>query len=237
MNCELSIIVPVYNTAQYLPQCIESILKQSFKNWELILIDDGSTDSSAEICEEWAQKDARIKVIHKVNSGQADCRNQALEICQGTYIGFVDSDDWIDESMYEVLMDDLKTTNSDIAICNHYEESKNKTLCKNASDKRYILKNQEIQELVIKDKIKSYIWQMLFKRELLNEPMPTSKNYEDYSILPHWFVKRFLLRNIPTGSVQRKTGVGKASSLFSIIRMPITTAGGISGDGTIRLME
>ena len=153
MNCELSIIVPVYNTAQYLPQCIESILKQSFKNWELILIDDGSTDGSAEICEEWAQKDARIKVIHKVNSGQADCRNQALEICQGDYIGFVDSDDWIEESMYEVLMDDLKTTNSDIAICNHYDESKNKTLCKNVSDKRYILKNQEIQELVIKDKI------------------------------------------------------------------------------------
>ena len=104
MNCELSIIVPVYNTAQYLPQCIESILKQSFKNWELILIDDGSTDGSAEICEEWAQKDARIKVIHKVNSGQADSRNQALEICQGAYIGFVDSDDWIEESMYEVLM-------------------------------------------------------------------------------------------------------------------------------------
>ena len=109
MNCELSIIVPVYNTAQYLPQCIESILKQSFKNWELILIDDGSTDGSAEICEEWAQKDARIKVIHKVNSGQADSRNQALEICQGAYIGFVDSDDWIEESMYEVLMNDLKT--------------------------------------------------------------------------------------------------------------------------------
>ena len=187
MNCELSIIVPVYNTAQYLPQCIESILKQSFKNWELILIDDGSTDGSAEICEEWAQKDARIKVIHKVNSGQADSRNQALEICQGAYIGFVDSDDWIEESMYEVLMNDLKTTNSDIAICNHYDESKNKTLCKNVSDKRYILKNQEIQEFVIKDKIKSYIWQMLFKRELLNKPMPTSKNYEDYSILPHWF--------------------------------------------------
>ena len=166
MNCELSIIVPVYNTAQYLPQCIESILKQSFKNWELILIDDGSTDGSAEICEEWAQKDARIKVIHKVNSGQADSRNQALEICQGAYIGFVDSDDWIEESMYEVLMNDLKTTNSDIAICNHYDESKNKTLCKNVSDKRYILKNQEIQEFVIKDKIKSYIWQMLFKREL-----------------------------------------------------------------------
>ncbi len=85
--------------------------------------------------------------------------------------------------MYEVLMDDLKTTNSDIAICNHYDESKNKTLCKNVSDRVYTLKNQEIQELVIKDKIKSYIWQMLFKRELLNEPMPTSKNYEDYSIL------------------------------------------------------
>ncbi len=79
---------------------------------------------------EWAQKDTRIKVIHKVNSGQADSRNQALEICQGAYIGFVDSDDWIEESMYEVLMNDLKTTNSDIAICNHYDESKNKTLAR-----------------------------------------------------------------------------------------------------------
>ena len=187
MNVELSIIVPVYNTAQYLPQCIDSIIKQSFKNWELIIIDDGSTDGSAEICEEWAQKDARIKVIHKDNSGQADSRNQALKICKGTYIGFVDSDDWLEDTMYEILMRDIKTTNSDIAICNHYDESKNKSLCKNASDKRYIIKNEEIQELVLKDKIKSYIWQMLFKRELLNRPMPTSINYEDYSILPHWF--------------------------------------------------
>lgn len=124
MKPELSIIVPVYNTARYLTQCIDSITKQTFKNWELILVDDGSEDGSSELCDEWCQKDARIKVIHKQNTGQADSRNQALKICQGAYIGFVDSDDWIDENMYEILLQEIKSTNSDIAICTHYEESK-----------------------------------------------------------------------------------------------------------------
>lgn len=89
MNCELSIIVPVYNTAQYLPQCIESILKQSFKNWELILIDDGSTDGSAEICEEWAQKDARIKVIHKVNSDRQIAETKLLKSVRETILALL----------------------------------------------------------------------------------------------------------------------------------------------------
>ena len=185
MKPELSIIVPVYNTAQYLPQCLDSILKQTYKNWELIIVDDGSTDGSADICDEWGKKDVRVQVIHKVNSGQADSRNLALQISQGDYIAFVDSDDWIDCSMY------------DIAICNHYEESKNKTFCKNNSTETKIITHSEIQELVIKDKIKSYIWQMVFKRELLLTPMPTHENYEDYSILPHWFsnVKQVIYMN------------------------------------------
>lgn len=117
MKPELSIIVPVYNTARYLSQCIASITEQAFKNWELILVDDGSEDGSSELCDEWCQKDARIKVIHKQNTGQADSRNQALKICQGAYVGFVDSDDWIDENMYEILLHNIKSTNSDIAIC------------------------------------------------------------------------------------------------------------------------
>ena len=172
MKPELSIIVPVYNTARYLTQCIDSITKQTFKNWELILVDDGSEDGSSELCDEWCQKDARIKVIHKQNTGQADSRNQALKICQGAYIGFVDSDDWIDENMYEILLRDIKSTNSDIAICNHYEESKNDSYTNVSTIKRQIFNYKEIQQLIIKDKVKSYIWQMLFKQELLQEFMP-----------------------------------------------------------------
>lgn len=199
MKPELSIIVPVYNTARYLTQCIDSITKQTFKNWELILVDDGSEDGSSELCDEWCQKDARIKVIHKQNTGQADSRNQALKICQGAYIGFVDSDDWIDENMYEILLQEIKSTNSDIAICTHYEESKNDSYANVSTIKRQIINQKEIQQLIIKDKIKSYIWQMLFKQELLQEFMPANKNYEDYSILPHWFhnVKQVVYTNQP----------------------------------------
>lgn len=186
-DIELSIIVPIYNTAQYLPQCIESIYEQTFKNWELILVDDGSNDGSSEICDKWCKKDSRIKVIHKQNTGQADSRNEAINICRGNYIGFVDSDDWIEPNMYEILIKEIKETHSDIAICNHYEDSKNKSFCKKSSDKKQVIKGKRIQELIIQDRIKSYIWQMIFKQEFVKTPMPTNKNYEDYCILPQWF--------------------------------------------------
>ncbi len=142
----------------------------------------------AEVCEEWAQKDARIKVIHKVNSGQADSRNQALEICQGAYIGFVDSDDWIEESMYEVLMNDLKTTNSDIAICNHYDQKVRTRLFAKMLQIEIYLKEPRIQELVIKDKIKSYISaNALQTRVASTSQCLTSRITKTMAILPYWF--------------------------------------------------
>lgn len=187
MDIELSIIVPVYNTARYLPKCITSIQSQTFKDWELILVDDGSTDGSTEICDQWALKDERIRVIHKKNTGQADSRNVALEQCRGGYVGFVDSDDWVDDDMYAFLMTQIKKTDSDIAVCNHYRESKKRSWCKNSSDEVIVLGHDDIHNLIINDKVQSYIWQMVFKRSCLTMQMPGTKSYEDYGILPYWF--------------------------------------------------
>lgn len=103
----ISVIVPVYNVECYLRKCVDSILNQTFKNLEIILINDGSTDSSGSICDEYAQKDSRIKVIHKENGGLSSARNAGLDIAQGEFIAFVDSDDWIDSSTYKTAVDYL----------------------------------------------------------------------------------------------------------------------------------
>jgi glycosyltransferase involved in cell wall biosynthesis len=113
----ISIITPVYNVEQYLPQCIESVINQTFQNWELLLIDDGSTDRSGIICDEYALKDERIRVLHKENSGQSDSRNMALLLAKAELIGFVDSDDWLEPDMYAMLYRTLINCQADIAIC------------------------------------------------------------------------------------------------------------------------
>ena len=116
---EISIIVPVYNVEQYLENCIESILNQTFKDFELILVDDGSTDNSGKICDIYEKKDSRIKVIHKNNGGLSSARNAGLDIARGKYIGFVDSDDSIHPEMYEVLYNLIEKYKSDISCCNY----------------------------------------------------------------------------------------------------------------------
>ena len=114
---ELSIIVPVYKVEEYLPKCIDSILAQTFNDFELILIDDGSPDRCGEICDEYAAKDSRIKVIHQKNQGVSAARNAGLDIATGTYLGFVDSDDWIESEMYETMILTAEKEQADSVIC------------------------------------------------------------------------------------------------------------------------
>ena len=104
---KLSIIIPVYHTQDTLPKCLDSILRQSFTDYEVILVDDGSPDNSASICDEYAQKDNRIKVIHKKNGGLSDARNAGIEVSKGEYITFIDSDDTIQSNTLKPLMDEL----------------------------------------------------------------------------------------------------------------------------------
>ena len=117
MNELISIIIPIYNTKDYLHQCINSVINQTYKNLEIILIDDGSTDKSGIICDEFALSDERIKVIHKKNEGQGVARNVGIDLAKGEYIGFVDSDDWIVEDMYRLLYETAVQYNSDVVAC------------------------------------------------------------------------------------------------------------------------
>ena len=114
---KLSIIVPVYKVEQYLHKCIDSILSQTFTDFELILIDDGSPDRCGEICDEYAAKDERIIVIHQKSQGVSAARNAGLDIARGEYIGFVDSDDWIESRMYEIMLATAKNKQVDVVIC------------------------------------------------------------------------------------------------------------------------
>ena len=100
---QISIIVPVYNSEKYLGACIDSILSQSFRDIELILVDDGSRDSSPRICDDYAQKDGRVKVIHKANGGVSAARNDGLDIAKGEYVTFIDSDDWVEREFLSTI--------------------------------------------------------------------------------------------------------------------------------------
>ena len=104
MTEKISIIVPVYKVEKYLDKCVRSIVEQTYKNLEIILVDDGSPDNCPAMCDEWARKDSRIAVIHKENGGVSSARNAGLAACTGDYVGFVDSDDWIDSGMCEEAM-------------------------------------------------------------------------------------------------------------------------------------
>lgn len=118
--CEdlISIIVPVYNVEEFLNQCIKSVLDQSYKKLEIILVDDGSTDRSGKICDRYQMMDARIKVIHKENGGLSDARNTGLRLAKGKYYSFIDSDDYISSEMMQTMFDSLKRNQCDIAVCN-----------------------------------------------------------------------------------------------------------------------
>ncbi len=118
-NQLISIVVPIYNVEKYLDDCIKSIIGQTYKNIEIILVDDGSTDKSGEVCENYAKYDKRIKVIHKENGGLSDARNEGLKIANGQYITFIDSDDYVNEEFVEILYKSIKKYNADISICNY----------------------------------------------------------------------------------------------------------------------
>ena len=115
----ISIVVPAYNVEKYIDRCLESILNQSFQDYEVLLIDDGSTDHTPELCDEWAKKDSRISVTHKNNGGLSSARNAGVRIAVGKYIGFVDSDDTIEPMMYEVLVNYAEEYHVDFVMCNY----------------------------------------------------------------------------------------------------------------------
>ena len=155
----ISIIVPVYNVEQYLEKCVCSIINQTYKNLEIILVDDGATDSSGNMCDELAKSDNRIKVYHKENGGLSDARNYGVERATGEYIGFVDSDDYIDSEMYEKLYEAIKKEDVDVAECNFRFIYSNR-ITNYTDDKYYLVLNKDeyTKEYVTMNRIFGAAW-------------------------------------------------------------------------------
>lgn len=113
----LSVIVPVYNVSAYLDRCVASLVGQSFQHFEILLVDDGSTDGSGAICDHWARTDARVRVLHQSNRGQSAAKNRALSVARGSLIGFVDGDDWVEREMYETLIGQMRLNGANVGAC------------------------------------------------------------------------------------------------------------------------
>lgn len=191
MSKLISVIIPVYNVEKYLERCVKSVIAQTYKNLEIILVDDGSKDNSGKLCDELAKLDTRIKVIHKTNEGISSTRNHGMKIATGDYIGFVDSDDYIAEDMFETLYNLAEENNAEISIVSYYEMYKERLISVRDSGKLEIMSKQEaIKELLIDTKIQSYTWNKLFKKELFsNLEFPTGKNFEDIATILLLFEK------------------------------------------------
>jgi len=166
---DVSVIIPVYNTEKYLSDCVESVLKQDNVSLEIILIDDGSTDSSANICDTYAQKHDNIKVIHIQNSGPATAKNEGLKIAQGSYIALTDSDDRMEPLMLHKMVTAGYEHHADIVCCNYKQIDENGFLSHlNSTNKQYVLNHEEgLIHFFSKDKIYSQCWTKIYKRQML----------------------------------------------------------------------
>lgn len=182
--CEISIIVPVYNVEKYLNKCVDSILNQTFKDFELILVDDGSPDNSGTICDQYAKEDPRVRVIHKENGGLSSARNAGIEVAQGRYLGFIDSDDYIAEDMYELLHNNIIKEDADLSICGIYDVYKGKDP-KVLSEFRKVCTKEETIKMVLEAKLISvHAVNKLYKKELFKDvKYPVGKITEDAAII------------------------------------------------------
>ena len=172
MKDKISIIVPVYNVEEYLEKCIESLIGQTYKNLEIILVDDGSEDKSGEICDLWKDKDSRIRVIHKQNGGLSDARNSGMDIATGDYIGFIDSDDYINKRVYEILLNNINNYNSDISACSIKKIHKSNEVYNSAITNRNIsifTAEEALRDLIEEGMLKQTVWNKLYKKSVIKD--------------------------------------------------------------------
>jgi glycosyltransferase involved in cell wall biosynthesis len=186
----ISIIVPVYNVADYIDRCIESIISQTYKNIEIIIVDDGSTDGSGEICDKWGKKDSRIQVYHQKNEGAASARNFGLTKMKGEFIGFIDSDDYIADDMYESLMKYMDK-DVDITVCGRlhvYPRSlkRNNYISGKAPHVLKMTNDEAVRELLKTQYLDFSACLKLYRKEIFDGvKFPTGKTCEDIPLTYH----------------------------------------------------
>ena len=182
---KISIVVPVYNVENYVSKCIDSIINQSYKNLEILIVNDGSTDRSGDICEHYASQDSRIILIHQGNQGLSMARNNALDIAGGDYIGFVDSDDWIALDMFDTLYNNAVTHDADVSMCNFYYVYTNGEMNPYSNENEDIKILEGIYKIAHNIRLSNNcVWNRLYKHYLFNDiRFPKGKAFEDIFVM------------------------------------------------------
>lgn len=185
----ISVIVPVYNVADYLEQCLDSILNQTYKEFEVILVDDGSSDTSYSICSEYVKKDSRIRLYRQENKGLSAARNAGLELCGGGYITFIDSDDFVSPEYLQGMIENLKQADADIAICEHYRlENGTFYFQKHDSNDIEIISSRDAFKRIHQVNY-AVAWGKLYKSSLFRYVrFPVGRVYEDSFTLPKLYM-------------------------------------------------
>lgn len=215
MKEKISIIIPVFNVERYLRKCIDSVINQTHKNLEIILIDDGSTDKSGLICDNYAQCDSRIIVVHKKNGGLSSARNTGIEISKSEYLFFLDSDDYISEDCIESLYEPMKKVNAKLSIGNYQEvyDGTNSNFKKNTRITRVVDKKEAFIEMLSHNSYNMSACNKLFKKSLFTDiKFPIGKKCEDYYVMYKLVLKseKIILLKEPTYFyLQRQNSITK----------------------------
>ena len=214
MGSLVSIIIPVYKVEKYIDRCVTSIINQTYKNLEIILVDDGSPDNCGKICDDYAKMDERIKVIHKENGGLSDARNVGIESAKGNYISFVDSDDFIEKDMIELLLKEIEENNCDISICGYYKTYIDKDEIIDNSKEIFIMNNIEaIDKMNMLGSYDVSAWGKLFNINLIKDTrFPVGKLSEDWFVMYKIFYNASRICYNPNPKyhyVQRAGGISK----------------------------
>ncbi len=179
----ISVIVAAYNIETYLPRCLDSLAAQSYRNLEIIVVDDGSFDGTGEICDQYAKEDSRIKVIHQKNQGLSGARNAGLAAARGDYIGYVDGDDWVEPDMYQAMLRACEEEKAQMAVC-AYQKIRAEEVHDQFTQKKYVLTKEEALDIYICDNrsyhIYNSVWSKLFRKDLVEGILfPIGKKSED----------------------------------------------------------
>lgn len=214
----ISVIVPVYNVEPYLRKCLDSILAQTYQDLEILIIDDGSTDGSGKICDEYPEKDERIRVFHTENKGLSAARNLGLDNATGDWIGFIDSDDWIEPDMYEVLIKRAEETGADVVECGCHADYTTTSYEHSAIQKT--VSGIDAVEALIRGEIRTQVWNKIWRRHLfIDIRFPEGHSFEDVATT-YKLVGNATVTGVAENTyhwMQRKSSISQSHDLKNLI--------------------
>ena len=216
----ISVIIPVYNVEPYLRKCLDSVVGQTYRDLEILIVDDGATDGSGKICDEYAATDHRLQVIHQNNKGLSEARNRGIDIATGDYILFVDGDDWIEPNTVECLLQACIDYGADASCCGHYKELVDRTTVHPLVAVKKIYEGDEIVAPAMKGSFAHYAWEKLWKRDLFdNCRFPSGMQFEDIATTWKLFLRCHKVVCIPDvlfHYTYRKDSIGNTKTMKNL---------------------